>query len=164
MKSRIVLFIFCMLIWLGLNWPVDGCWFWTGVIASMSAAMVSGNIFVHRPHIAAHAKRYVWIGYYLLVFVVEVIKANFDIVYRVSLISLPLSPGILKIRTKIKSEIGLALLANSITFSPGASTVDIDADRGYIYVHCLDVQSQNIKAATEIIAGKFEKILKMIFE
>ena len=164
MKSKIVLFIFCMLIWIGINWPLDAYWFWAGVIASMSVAMVIGNIFVHRPHIVVHAKRYVWIGYYLLVLLVEVIRANIDIIYRVSLINIPLNPGILKIRTKIKSEIGLALLANSITFSPGASTVDIDADRGYIYVHCLDVESQNIKAATELIASKFEKILKKIFE
>ncbi len=164
MKSKIVLFIFCMLIWIGMNWPVDSCWFWAGVIASMSVAMVIGNIFVHRPHIAAHVKRYVWLGYYLLALVVEVIRANIDIVYRVSLINLPLNTGILKIKTKMKSEIGLSLLANSITFSPGTSTVDIDADKGYIYVHCLDVESQNIKAATELIAGKFEKILKKIFE
>ncbi len=164
MKSRIILFIFCMLIWIGINWPLNSYWFWTGVIASMSVAMVIGDIFVHRPHIVVHAKRYVWIVYYLFVLVIEVIRANIDIVYRVSLIDLPLNPGILKIKTKIKSEIGLSLLANSITFSPGASTVDIDADKGYIYVHCLDVESQNIKAATELIASRFEKILKKIFE
>ena len=164
MKSKIVLFIFCMLIWTGMNWPVEGYWFWAGVIASMSVAMAIGNIFVHRPHIVVHVKRYLWIGYYLLVLVIEVIRANIDIIYRVSLINVPLNPGILKIKTKIKSEIGLSLLANSITFSPGASTVDIDADKGYIYVHCLDIESQNIRAATELIASKFEKILKKIFE
>ncbi len=164
MKSKIVLFIFCMLIWIGINWPVDGYWLGTGVIASMCVAMTIGNIFVHRPNIVVHAKRYIWIGYYLLVLLVEVIRANIDIIYRVSLVDLPLNPGIVKIKTKIKSEIGLALLANSITFSPGASTVDIDTDKGYIYVHCLDVESQNIKAATELIASKFEKILKKIFE
>jgi len=164
MKSKIVLFIFCMLIWIGINWPVDGYWLGTGAIASMCVAMTIGNIFVHRPNIVVHAKRYIWIGYYLLVLLVEVIRANIDIIYRVSLVDLPLNPGIVKIKTKIKSEIGLALLANSITFSPGASTVDIDTDKGYIYVHCLDVESQNIKAATELIASKFEKILKKIFE
>lgn len=164
MKSKIVLFIFCMIIWIGMNWPVDGYWFGAGVIASFSVALAIGNIFVHRPHIVVHAKRYVWIALYLLVLLVEVIRANIDIIYRVSLVNIPLNPGILKIKTKIKSEIGLALLANSITFSPGASTVDIDADKGIIYVHCLDIESQNIKAATELIASKFEKILKKIFE
>ena len=164
MKSKIVLFIFCMLIWIGINWPVDGYWLFTGGIASMIVAMTIGSIFVHRPHIVVHAKRYLWISYYIIVLLIEVIRANIDIVFRLSLINLPLNPGIVKIKTKIKSEIGLALLANSITFSRGTATVDIDADKGYIYVHCLDVESQNIKAATELIAGKFERILKKIFE
>jgi multicomponent Na+:H+ antiporter subunit E len=164
MKSRIVLFIVCLMIWLGLNWPLNWQWLSAGLLVSGFTAMLTGDIFTRRPHIVAHIKRYFWLGVYVLVLVNEGIRANIDLAYRVLHPDLPLNPGIVKIKTRIKSAIGLSLLGNSITFYTGACAVDIDQDKGYIYVHCLDVENQNIKATTEFIAAKFEKILQKVFE
>ncbi|MBU1043525.1 MAG: Na+/H+ antiporter subunit E [Candidatus Omnitrophica bacterium] len=164
MKSKIVLFLFCLIIWLGLNWPVNSQWLVAGVLVSGFVAMITGDIFMHRPHIIVHIKRYLWLFVYLIVLLIEGIRANIDLAYRVLHPDLPINPGIVKIKTEIKTEVGLTLLANSITFSTGACAVDIDQQKGYIYVHCLDVESQNIKAATELIAARFETILKKVFE
>jgi multicomponent Na+:H+ antiporter subunit E len=153
-----------MLIWLGLNWPVTDSWFLAGLAVSVIVAHVIGDIFTNRPHIVVNIKRYFWLAFYVVVLIIEGIRANIEVAYRVLHPDIPMKPGIVKVKTKIKSAIGLTLLANSITFSTGACAVDIDRHRGYIYVHCMDVESQNIKAATELIAAKFEKIIKKALE
>jgi multicomponent Na+:H+ antiporter subunit E len=92
------------------------------------------------------------------------IKANFDVAYRVVHPKLPIKPGIVKVKTKLKSDTGLTFLANSITLTPGTMSVDIDKENGYLYIHWINVKSTDIEKATEIIVSRFEKILEKIFE
>ena len=54
------------------------------------------------------------------------------------------------------------MLCNSITLTPGTLSVDIVED--IIYVHWINISEDTIPAATEKIAGRFERILKRIFE
>lgn len=164
MKSKIVLFGFCLFIWIGLNWPIDLIWFLVGIAVSAGVAFVTGDMFVHRPQIVTHLERYLWFLYFFPIFIFEVIKANIDVAYRVSHPDLPINPGIVKVKTTIKSGTGLTLLANSITLTPGTFAVDVDVDKGYLYIHWIDVKSQDVDAATELIVKTFENILKKIFE
>ena len=92
------------------------------------------------------------------------IKANFDVAYRVVHPKLPIKPGIVKVKTKLKSDTGLTFLANSITLTPGTMSVDIDRENGYLYIHWINVKSTDVEKATEIIVSRFEKILEKIFE
>lgn len=109
-------------------------------------------------------KRYLWFSYYVPVFIWECFKANLDGAFRVIHPDLPMRPGIVKVKTALKSDLGLTLLANSLTLTPGTMTVDIDKENGFLYVHWIDVKSDDIDKAAELIAGKFERILKRIFE
>jgi multisubunit Na+/H+ antiporter MnhE subunit len=43
-------------------------------------------------------------------------------------------------------------------------TVDIDGENGILYVHCIDVKHEDVESASREIAGRFEYILKEIFE
>jgi multicomponent Na+:H+ antiporter subunit E len=90
------------------------------------------------------------------------IKANFDVAYRVLHPRLPINPGLVKIKTGLKSEVSKTFLANSITLTPGTMTVDIKGDE--LYIHWIDVKEREVAKATEAIAGKFEKILERVFE
>jgi len=98
------------------------------------------------------------------VFVWECLKANIDVTYRVIHPDIPINPGIVKVKTSLKSDTGLTFLANSITLTPGTLSVDIDKDEGALYIHWIDVRYQDIKGATEEIVKRFEKILTEIFE
>ena len=53
-------------------------------------------------------------------------------------------------------------LAQNCRYAPGS--VDIDKENGVLYVHWLNVKSEDIDEATRLIAGKYEKILDRIFE
>jgi multicomponent Na+:H+ antiporter subunit E len=76
---------------------------------------------------------------------------------------LPIRPGIVRVRTKLKSPLARLILANSITLTPGTFVVDIQED--IIYVHWIEVCCEDDpQAITENIAGPFEKILAKIYE
>lgn len=164
MKSRIILFILGFLVWLGLSWPIDSPHLLVGIVVAAFVTFMTGDMFVKRPHIFKHPMRYIWFLYYLPVFIWECIKANIDVAYRVSHPDLPISPGIVKVKTTLKSETGLTFLANSITLTPGTMSVDIDQDNGFLYIHWIDVKEKDTQKASEVIVQNFEKILRKIFE
>jgi len=98
---------------------------------------------------------------YILVFLRELIKANFDVARRVITPSLPINPGIVKFKTNLKSDYAKMVLANSITLTPGTLSVDIVDDT--FYVHWIDVKSTDPEQAFKYVAETFEKILLKIF-
>lgn len=163
-KSRIILFILALLIWTFLTWPLDSQHLIIGILVSGFVSFMTGDMFVKRPHIFRHPTRYLWFLYYVPVFIWECIKANIDVAYRVGHPDLPINPGIVKVKTTLKSDTGLTFLANSITLTPGTMCVDIDPENGFLYIHWIDVKDEDMQRATEIIVQKFENILKRIFE
>ncbi|MHC4194088.1 MAG: Na+/H+ antiporter subunit E, partial [Planctomycetota bacterium] len=72
--------------------------------------------------------RIFWALVYLPVFFYYVIVANLDVVYRALHPKMPINPGIVKIKTVLKTESGITALANSITLTPGTLTVDLTDD------------------------------------
>lgn len=163
-KSQIILFILAFLIWAFLTWPLDLQHFIIGILVCSFVSYMTGDMFVKRPHVFKSINRYLWFLYYIPLFIWECIKANIDVAYRVAHPDLPINPGIVKVKTLLKSDTGLTFLANSITLTPGTMSVDIDPQNSYLYIHWIDVKDKDIQKATEIIVQKFERVLKRIFE
>lgn len=164
MKSRIILFIIGFIVWCLLDWSVDIAHLAVGALVSLLTTIVAGDLFVHRPHFFMHGRRYLWFFYYMLFFVWECFKANIEVAYLVIHPRLPIHPGIVKVKTALKSDTGLTFLANSITLTPGTMTVDIDKEKGFLYIHWINITAQDIEETTRLIVTRFEKILKKIFE
>jgi len=164
MKSKIVLFIIGFLVWSFLTWPLNFQEATVGLMAAAFVAFLTGDLFSRRPHHFGHITRYLWFCYYVPMFLWECLKANIDVALRVLNPKLPINPGIVKVKTTLKSDTGLTFLANSITLTPGTFCVDIDAEKGILYIHWIDVKTQDIDKATELIVSNFEKILNKIFE
>lgn len=102
--------------------------------------------------------------YYLMyfsVFVIELVKANLNVMRFVFSPRLNIRPGIVEIKTELKSSIGRLALANSITLTPGTLVVDIKGDS--LFIHWIDTTAVDPVAATEAISARFEKYLKVIY-
>ncbi|UCG35384.1 MAG: Na+/H+ antiporter subunit E [Candidatus Omnitrophota bacterium] len=165
MKSRIILFVLAFLAWCFLNWVPDWQHLTTGFFVAFFVALITGDLFVTRPLLLKHPYRWwCFIVCYLPRFLWECIKANIDVAYRVAHPKLPINPGIVKVKTSLKTDTGLTFLANSITLTPGTMSVDIDRDNGVLYIHWINVKDKETEAATKIIVERFEKILAKIFE
>jgi multicomponent Na+:H+ antiporter subunit E len=163
-KSQIILFALALLIWMFLTWPPDLQHLVVGILVSIFVSFMTGDMFVKRPYVFKHFSRYLWFLYYVPLFIWECIRANIDVAYRVIHPKLPINPGIVKVKTTLKSDTGLTFLANSITLTPVTMSVDIDPQKGFLYIHWIDVKDKDIQKATEIIVRRFENVLKRIFE
>lgn len=165
MSSKIILFVFAFAVWCALNWVPDWQHLAVGVPIAAFVTFMTGDFFIRRPYILRHPSRYLYFFVcYLPLFLWECLKANLDVAYRVLNPRLPIKPGIVKVKTSLRSDTGLTFLANSITLTPGTMSVDIDRERGFLYVHWINVQATEIEAATKIVVQRFEPILKRIFE
>lgn len=170
---RIIYFVLAFIIWIIITWPLlEGATFlrridWqvviAGLIASAIVAVLFHDILPKEHHVFISPMRVFWGLVYIPVFFYYVIMANFDVVYRALHPKMPIRPGIVKIKTDLKTDSGITALANSITLTPGTLTVDL-TDDGYLYIHWINVKSEDIEQATKFIAQRFEWFLKKIFE
>jgi len=158
---KFLLILFSFLLWIGLSWSVDLQHILSGIVLAVICGLIFGENFIKETQKVLSPVRWFWVFVYIPVFVWEMAKANFDVAYRVLHPLMPIRPGIVKIKTKIKSGMGRAILANSITLTPGTFTVDIKDDT--LYIHCIKVKDTDVEKASKNIAGKFEKILIKIF-
>lgn len=164
MKSKIALFIFGLITWILLSWPADLQNLLVGIPVAALVAFLTGDLFARRPHHFIHISRYFWFCYYVPMFLWECLKANIDVATRVINPKMPIHPGIVKVKTTLKSDTALTFLANSITLTPGTFCIDIKPEEGILYIHWIDVASSDTEKATQLIVSKFERVLKRIFE
>ena len=98
---------------------------------------------------------------YTGVFAVELVRANINMARYVYARRIDIKPGIVKIKTGLKSPLGRLALANSIALTPGSLVLDIQDD--VLFIHWLDVKTIDPEEATRIIAGPFEAHLEKAF-
>jgi multicomponent Na+:H+ antiporter subunit E len=98
---------------------------------------------------------------YIPLFIIEMIKANIDVARRVINPSLPINPGIVKVKTDLESDYAKLFLANSITLTPGTLTMDVIEDN--LYIHWIDVETKDKNIQNNLISKKFEDSLEGIF-
>lgn len=164
MRSKIITFIISLLLWMCLSASFDWQHITIGIIIASFVAFTMGDMFADQAWKWFNIKRYLWFGIYIIVFTGECIKANIDVAARVLSPRLPINPGIVKVKTILKTESSLTFLANSITLTPGTLSVDIDRENGILYIHWIYVKSEDIERTSRIIVSKFERILKEVFE
>jgi multicomponent Na+:H+ antiporter subunit E len=165
---RLIYFVLAFVIWVLLTWPfvdgeIDRQVVIAGLIASVLVALLFHDILPKEHRVFISPMRVFWFLVYIPVFFYYVLKANLDVVYRALHPRMPINPGIVKIKTMLKTESGITALANSITLTPGTLTVDL-TDDGFLYVHWINVKSDDVEQATQHIARRFEWFLQRIFE
>jgi multicomponent Na+:H+ antiporter subunit E len=158
----VAVFLLSMFFWLMLTFEFTFANLIVGVVASLITSLIFTRFFVKNVYKLIQPKRYFWFIIYLFVFIWECLKANIDVAYRVLHPSMPIRPGIVKVKTTLKSDMAKMLLANSITMTPGTISVDIIDD--YLYIHWIYIKSEDPEVYTEIITGAFEKYIKRIIE
>jgi multicomponent Na+:H+ antiporter subunit E len=76
-------------------------------------------------------------------FFIELTKANLDVAYRV--ITMKIRPGIVRVHSGLKTDLGIFMLANSITLTPGTLSVGIDEETNDLFIHNINVSEGDEK-------------------
>jgi len=127
-----------------------------GIIIAAVVGIISGKYFVQKDSMRMlNPVRWIILLFYIIVpFFLEMTRANFDVAYRV--ITGRIRPGIVRISPGLKTDLGVLLLANSITMTPGTLTVEIDEKTGDFFIHVLNVkeglEKKNIADETDIFS------------
>ncbi|MEO0009831.1 MAG: Na+/H+ antiporter subunit E [candidate division WOR-3 bacterium] len=162
MARRFAYFIAGWIIWLLLGWTLNYQEVIAGAAVALIAAGMFGGYLPLQPRKLLNPVRWFWLLIYIPVFGWQCLKANIDVALRVLSPGLNLKPGIVKIKTNLKSDIAKVFLANSITMTPGTLTVEIKEDT--LYIHWIEIRSDNPEEMARMIKGPFEFFLKKIFD
>ena len=160
--KRFVHFLLLFGVWLLLTWSLRWQEMLVGVVIALIADLMLGDIYPINAVKILNPVRFFWFVIYGISFLGYVGKANFDVAYRVLNINMPIRPGIVKVRTRLKTDMARTFLANSITLTPGTLSIDLVGD--HLYVHWINIVSADPVKETEIIVQHFEKLLERVFE
>jgi len=149
-------------LWLLLFWSVEPAVLGAGAFFALLVATFLGDIFPDPLHKLLDPRRWLFGLLYLPYFFYHCIRANLDVALRVLHPDVPIRPGIVKVRTTLTGDMAKTFLANSITLTPGTLTVDIDGQD--FYVHWINIDTDDARKRTAEICGRFERLLRRIFE
>lgn len=156
-----LLFATLLFFWVWMNGSVTGDVIIVGVLASFIIALLFRNGIAIFSDFKPTPRAFGYSLLYLLFFLKELVKSNLNLAAIVLSPGLPLNPGIVKVRTRLKSRMGRILLANSITLTPGTLTVEMTGE--WLYIHCVTVKSTDTDAATAAIVVGFEHYLEVMY-
>jgi len=137
-----------------------------GIILSLITGFVTKSIFVKKDLRMLNPIRwFIFVGYVIGPFFVGMAKANFDVAFRV--LTGKINPGIVKISPDLKTDLGITLLANSITLTPGTLSVDIDEEKNDLHIHWINVKEDVLNGKNvdcKHVCGSFDKWVRRIAE
>ena len=160
--KRVACFLVVLGLWLLLFWSIDWTILATGLALALAVSVFMGSVYPNRIDKMLHVKRWLFFLIYVPYFLYFCIRANLDVAIRVLHPDVPIRPGIVKVRTTLRSEMARTFLANSITLTPGTLTVDVDGQD--LYVHWINIDTDDVQERTAEICGRFEPLLRRVFE
>ena len=162
--------LLCFVLYLGLTTGTGSVGIWStgelaiGLILSLIVAALATRVMPEGWARALDPRRWVVLLIYLVgPFFWAMTKANFDVVYRV--ITGRINPGIVRISPGLANDASIALLANSITLTPGTLTVEIHEKTNDLFIHWLNVDESTLKTMPRdcrTICGSFPEWARRI--
>jgi multicomponent Na+:H+ antiporter subunit E len=152
---------FLYMVWLVFTASIEPYSLVFGAIGSIGIALLTHTVFIARhqanlryivPH-PFHLVRYF--------FVITYILYRSSAVMLAAVITGKVSPQIVHFKTRLKSDLARMVLANSITFTPGTITLDLNDD--HLVVHWLFCDTRHTKAAGEQVKGRMERFIGNIW-
>ena len=129
-------------LWLGLSGMLNGT-FLTGGIISVAVVLFVKEAIFHPSDLLGFERppaRLSWLvgtifrlAIYFPLLLWEIVVANLHVVRLVLDPRMPISPSLVEFESPLRTEVSNAVLANSITLTPGTLTVDISAHRFIIH-------------------------------
>ena len=168
--TTILCFVIYLLFTTGSGTEVLGLWSWIevafGALLSAVVGFAARKVFVKNNFRMLNPIRwFIFLAYLIGPFFIALTKANLDVAYRV--ITNKIKPGIVKISPELKTDLGISMLANSITLTPGTLSVDIDEETNDLYIHWINVDEKALEKKPvdcKYICGNFPKWVRRIAE
>lgn len=154
--------IFCIAAWLLFSASFNVFALLAGLLSSVFVALLTYNIFIEDWEVSRRGffPRILPILLYPLRLVLAMYVSSFRMLG--PLFSGRISPRVVHFRSRLRSDFARVLLCQSITFTPGTITIDLDDD--HVLVHWLTATTRHSRLAGDLIKGKMEDAIRGIWE
>lgn len=149
--TAILMFIF----WFALSGQTIPLLLILGVISSLLVAYWSHDLLIGKMDKAPDFGRIFRILKYIPWLAWQIVLSNLHLIYLVLHPKMPIEPQMVRFKHDLKTDMGIVLLGNSITLTPG--TITIDADRNEFIVHAV-----SSKTAQDLLSGDMQARIKAI--
>jgi len=149
--------IFLAVIWVGLTGEFTPTNFAVGLV--LVAAVIGFS--QETTGRGTYLRRLVRVTSFLLFFLKELLFASLFVTASILRRSIDLRPGVIAVPLDLKTDVGITLLSNLITLTPGTLTLDVSDDRRTLYVHTIDFEDAE-SFRQEIKDGFERRILELI--
>lgn len=98
---------------------------------------------------------------YVLMVMWDIVVANLEVALLIIGPVKRLKPGFIAVPIEMTSELGITILASTVSLTPGTVSAEVSKDRAWLYIHALhlDNEAELIKS----IKQRYEKPIKEIF-
>ncbi len=90
-----------------------------------------------------------------LLFLRELVMSSVSVARSALARDISLTPAIIRVPLELRSDLGVTVVANLVSLTPGTTTLHVSDDRRHLYVHCLDAPAQ--EAVVRSIRSTFER-------
>lgn len=156
MSFQLMINIVLAFLWVFMNGDFTVSTFVTGYLIGLVAVYILRNFLPGRFYL----KRLYWMIRLFFIFIIELVKANIEVVRIVMAPKIDIHPGFYAYPNDLEEEWEVALLSTLITLTPGTVVVAISEDYSIIYIHGLDMDDADTEIAN--IKTAFEDVIKEV--
>ncbi|RDL42630.1 Na+/H+ antiporter subunit E [Marinomonas piezotolerans] len=102
-----------------------------------------------------------WLAFrYFLLVLKDILVANFQVALLVLGPIKKLEPGFVAVPLDVKSDVGITLLASTVSLTPGTLSAEVSEDKQWLYVHALHMTNE--QELIDEIKQRYERPIKEI--
>jgi multicomponent Na+:H+ antiporter subunit E len=153
--SFILTFLLMFAFWMLLSGQTQPILLLLGVISSLLVAYWSHDLFIGKADIGQGIVRFLRLIRYIPWLLWQIVLANLHLVYLTLHPKMPIEPTMMTFKTNFNTDMGVFILATSITLTPG--TVTVEATRDEFVVHSISKTT-----AESLVSGEMQARVKEI--
>lgn len=143
-------------IWLLMNNSISPGHIVLAVFFAISIPLLVNSMRSEQPKIR---KPWLAVRYFLLV-LKDILIANVQVAILVLGPIRKLQPGFIAVPLDVNSDVGITVLASTVSLTPGTVSVEVSEDKQWLYVHALHLDNE--QALIDEIKQRYERPIKEI--
>jgi len=161
--NKVLVFIFLLVFYVISSGAVTELTLVSGVVVSLAVTLALGRAIIGRELTAKDFLRVLYLLEYTYFFTLHEVRSHLTMVKLILSKRPRINPQVVKLYIRPRSDYGIALLASSITNTPGTLTVHVDWARGVAYVHWIAATSRDPSVVEREVAGKLNELAAKVF-
>lgn len=148
-------------VWLLFTASFDPYSLVAGAIGALVIAALTHDVFIaeHEASLRSFMPRPLHAVFFMLYLIWSMYVSSLGVLKAVILGEA--TPRVVHFRTRLKSDLARMVIANSITFTPGTITLDLNDD--HLTVHWFMATTKHSRAAGELVKGRIEDRLQKVW-